>query len=229
MMRNILLILGAVAILAVGGLAWYQWQGGPASKPAAAPAAENGASGADRAKALEISADDLVLGAADAPVTVIEYASLTCPHCRDFHENVLPQVKSAYIDTGKVRFVLRDFPLDQGALAAAMVARCAGPERRKAFLDLLFQRQEAWAHAQDVLAGIARTAGFAGMDTETVQACFKQEATQRAVLEQRLLGERAFDISATPTFIINGTKHSGGMTFDQFKAMVDPLIAEAGK
>ena len=225
-MRNILIILGAVAALLIAAVAIYQWRGAPSGTPVTPAATASGASAEDIAKAKAISAGDFTLGKADAPVTVIEYASLTCPHCADFHVNVLPQIKAAYIDTGKVRMAFRDFPLDQAALAASQVARCAGPDRHFAMIDLFFKRQPSWAGAADPVAAMGKLAALAGMGEADVKACLANDATEKAVLEQRLLSEKVFDINATPSFIINGTKHSGGMTFDAFKAVVDPLIAK---
>jgi protein-disulfide isomerase len=232
-MRNILIILGGVAVLAIAGLGIYQWQGG--SGPAGGPSSSSSggptgtATAEEAAKAKGIQADDLVLGKAEAPVTVIEYASLTCPHCADFHVNVLPKIKAEYIDTGKLRMAFRDFPLDRVALAASIMARCAGSERRLAMLDLFFSRQQAWTSSNDPMAALAQIAGLAGMSDDAVKACFEKEDIQKAVLDQRLLSEKVFAIDATPSFVINGTKHAGGMTFDEFKAVVDPLIAKSAK
>ncbi len=223
-MRNILLVLAGIAAVTVGALALYQWQG---RTPAPPPQATGPVTDAEaRTRALEVGPDDMVLGNPDAPVTVIEYASLTCPACRTFHVDVLPAIKTSYIDAGTVRLVMRDFPLDQGALAAAMLARCAGPERRYAFLDLFFQRQNAWAGAPDPFAGLARVAGIGGMGEADVGACFQNEDVQRAVLEQRLDGERGLGVNSTPSFIIDGNKYAGVMSFEEFKAVVDPLIAK---
>ena len=226
-MRNILIILGVVTVLAVAGVGVYQWQATPPQAPAApAPSGPN-ASAEEIARAKAIGADDFTIGKADAPVSIIEYASLTCPHCADFHVNVLPRLKAEYVDTGKVRIAFRDFPLDQAALAAAMVARCAGPERHYALSNLFFTRQPQWTGANEPIGAMARLAALAGMSADDVQACLKQEAVEKAVLDQRLLSEKVFDINATPSFVINGTLHSGGMTFEEFKAILDPLIAKA--
>lgn len=233
-MRNVFLILGVVVVLAVGGVAIYQWRHGPhtpvpiathvaSSKPASTPMA------ADVAKAEAVAPDDTVLGRADAPVTVIAYVSLTCPHCRKFEEEVFPKVKSAYIDTGKVRWVVRDYPLDRVALRAAMVARCAGPDRRFALISLFFDRQEEWVGASDRIGALTQVAGLGGMSKSDVTACFDNKAVQETVVEQRLLAKKAFGVDETPTFIVNGTKHAGGVSFDGFKAILDPLIAKAGK
>lgn len=232
-MRNILLILGVVAALVVGGVAVYQWRGGPQVPPPAATQATDAkpasapASAADVAKAEVIAPDDIALGKADAPVTVIAYVSLTCPHCREFEETVFPKIKSTYIDTGKVRWVVRDFPLDKAALDAAMVARCAGPDRRFALISLFFDRQEGWAGASDPVSAMTKVAGLAGMTSANVSACLKNKGVEKAVLDQRLQAEKVFGVDATPTFIVNGTKHVGEASFDGFKAILDPLIAKA--
>ncbi|MGE0651556.1 MAG: DsbA family protein [Alphaproteobacteria bacterium] len=230
-MRNILIVQGGIAVLAVAALGIYQWQGGigPAGTPSSSGGPTANATAEEIARAKGIQADDLSIGKADAPVTVIEYASLTCPHCADFHVNVLPKIKAEYIDTGKIRMAFRDFPLDRGALAATIIARCAGSERRLGMLDLFFTRQQAWAGSNDPMAALAQIAGLAGMAEADVKACFDKEDIEKAVLDQRLLSEKVFNIDATPSFVINGTKYSGGMTFDEFKAVVDPLIAKSAK
>lgn len=228
-MRNILLILGVIAALAVGGLAIYEWQGAPVSDTAAptAMATADTAAGGTAKGAGAVTASDIVLGKADAPVTVIEYASLTCPHCARFQNETMPQIKKNLIETGKLRWVMRDFPLDKAALAAAMVARCAGPDRRYGMIELFFARQAAWAGAEDPIKALAQTAKFAGMDQADVKACLKKDKVQRAVVDQRLKGEQIFKVDSTPTFIINGTKRSGEMSYDEFKAIVEPLLKKA--
>lgn len=227
-MRNILIALGAVAVLAIAGVAIYQWQAGPSVAPLPPPVAStSNASAEEAARARAIGPGDYAIGKADAPVQIIEYASLTCPHCADFHVNVLPVLKKEYVDTGKARIAFRDFPLDQAALAAAMLARCAGPDRRGAMHDLFFSRLRQWAASPEPIAALAQLAALAGMGTGDVQACLGNQSVEKAVLDERLLAERVFDINATPSFIINGTKHSGGMTVEQFKAVIDPLLAGA--
>ena len=106
---------------------------------------------------------ELVLGNPNAPVTVIEYASLSCHHCAEFHAGTLPKLKERYIDTGKVKLVFRDFPLEQNALRAAMIARCAGPERRERFIDVFFKQQDGWSHAKDPTAALSQLAKLGGM------------------------------------------------------------------
>ena len=227
-MRNILVFLGGVAVFVIIAVGLYQWLGGPSVKVTQPPAVAT-ASKAGGGDARTVSADDFVLGSKSAPVTVIEYASLTCPHCAKFHITVLPKVKSEYVDKGKVRLVYRDFPLDRFALRASMLARCAGRERFFAFLDILFKRQKNWAGSTDPINALGQIAALGGMNKEQFAACMQNPKIEKQVLESRMAAENAFTIQSTPSFIVNGRKISGGITFDQFKAIVDPLIAAAGK
>jgi len=165
-----------------------------------------------------------VLGKADAPVTIIEFASLTCPHCKDFEINVLPKLKTAYIDTGKVKFVYRDFPLDGRALLAAMVARCAPKDRYFAFLDALFRSQESWARAQDPVQALGQVARVGGMSQADFDACIKNQALFEAIKKDALEAQSQYKIESTPTFIINGKKMDGTHTFESFEAALKPLL-----
>lgn len=164
------------------------------------------------------------LGKADAPVTIIEFASLTCPHCKDFEINVLPKLKTAYIDTGKVKFVYRDFPLDGRALLAAMVARCAPKDRYFAFLDALFRGQDTWARAQDATVPLAQLARLGGMSQADFDACIKNQALFDAIKKDALEAQSQYKIESTPTFIINGKKMDGAHTFESFEAALKPLL-----
>ncbi|MFN4091066.1 MAG: DsbA family protein [Alphaproteobacteria bacterium] len=156
-----------------------------------------------------VPAPERVLGDPDAPVTIIEYASMTCPHCRTFHVTVLPHLRSAYIDTGKVRLVFRDYPLDQLALAAAMVARCVGPDRSMAATGRLFETQATWMAAEDPILAIADVVQPFGLDEADVVSCVQDEAGARPVLEEVLHGREAYEVKSTPTFIINGERLIG--------------------
>jgi protein-disulfide isomerase len=171
---------------------------------------------------------DLPLGKEDAPVTVIEYASLTCPHCADFMNNAFDQIKTAYIDTGKVKWIYRDFPLDQVALRAAMLARCAGPDRYYAFVETLFKQQKVWVQQKDPLQGIAAVGRLGGITQEQFDACMKNKDVENAALQNELDAQKQFGVDSTPTFIINGTKHAGELSLADFSALVDPLLAKAG-
>lgn len=171
-----------------------------------------------------VSPSDMTLGRADAPVTIVEYASLTCPACADFHSRVLPEVRKAYVDTGKARLVYRDFPLDGLALAGSMLARCAGKDRFFGFIDLLFREQGRWAGAEDPTAQLARLALLGGIPRAKFDSCLEDETLQREVLEQRLAA-REFEVTATPTLLINGRKFSGGLDFAQIRAVVESILS----
>ena len=172
-----------------------------------------------------VTAGDNVLGQAGAPVTIVEYASFTCPHCAQFHAEILPELKKAYIDTGKARLVYRDFPLDRAAFAASVVARCATGSRYFGIVDLLFREQSRWAGARDRMAALRRLATLAGISKKKLDGCLKNEKIQNAVLQQRLTATQEFEITSTPTLIVNGAKYHGGLTLEQFRAVIDRALA----
>jgi protein-disulfide isomerase len=171
-----------------------------------------------------VEADDFVIGQATAPVTIIEYASLTCPHCAQFHEQVLPFIKKELVESGKVRLVYRDFPLDQVALAGSVLARCAGRDRYFAFLGVLFRDQSNWARSQNPGQALSQIARLGGIGKEIFQSCLSDNKLQESILKQRLEGTQKYQINLTPTLIINGKKFSGGLTFDQIKAVIATMI-----
>jgi protein-disulfide isomerase len=146
---------------------------------------------------------DRVLGNPKAPVTVIEYASLTCPHCAHFHADILPGIKQRFIDTGKVKIIFRDFPLDKVALDAAMLAHCVAPERYFAFVQTLFATQSKWIAADDTSEALAAAAGDLGMKPADAKACMANEQLRDAIVKSRFDGDKAWNIQATPTFILN--------------------------
>ena len=152
----------------------------------------------------QISPDDRILGKPDAPVTIFEYASLTCPHCADFEKEILPKIKADWIDTGKAKLVFRDFPLDGSALKAAMVARCAPPERFYGFIDVLFAQQRSWAAGGDPAPMLERLAKLGGMGPDKFDACMKDDALQNKILASRLAAANDYKVESTPTFFING-------------------------
>ena len=164
------------------------------------------------------------LGNPDAPVTIIEYASLTCPHCAAFHKDVLPGLKERYIAPGKVRLVFRDFPLDERALAAAQLAHCGGPDRYFGFIDVLFQTQSNWARADDYQSALKRLGKLGGLDEKEMDACFADEEISNQILQSRLDAQNQFDISSTPSFVIDGKTYSGGRDVDGFSEVIDTLL-----
>ena len=171
---------------------------------------------AELATPLALTPDDRILGKPDAPITIIEYASLTCPHCAHFSVDVLPKLKEKWIDTGKAKLVLRDFPLDEPALRAAMVARCAPPDKFYAFAETLFADQQQWVLAKDYKAALARIALLGGMNKTTFDACLANKANEDKVLQSRLVAAQKLGVDSTPSFFINGKKFSGAPEEDAF-------------
>lgn len=171
--------------------------------------------------------DDRSMGSADAPVTMIEYASLTCPHCANFHKNTLPKLIEAYIDTGKVRLVYRDFPIDAMAFRAAILTRCVEPERYFGLLEVLYDGQDGWAHAGDPMAALRRIGRLAGIGTEKFDACMEDKKIGDGILGTRLKASREHDVSTTPTFIINGRKITGAQPYEEFDKILRALVPDS--
>ncbi|MCK5575819.1 MAG: DsbA family protein [Sphingomonadales bacterium] len=146
---------------------------------------------------------ELYMGSPDAPVTMIEYASLTCSHCANFHNDVLPQIKENYINTGKVRLVYRNFVTNQPDLVASMMARCVVPEKSFEMMGVLFERQRQWLSSDDPLAALADIARKSGMNRAKFDACVRNDELKRSLIALRQLGLDD-NIEGTPTFIING-------------------------
>ena len=182
---------------------------------------------ADAQTVLQITQDDRVLGDPAAPITIIEYASLTCPHCARFANDVLPELKREWIDTGKAKLVLRDFPLDEPALRAAMIARCAPPGRFYAFAETFFASQEKWALTKDYREALARLAKLGGMGKDEFEACLKNTTLETQIVEQRLAASQQLDVTSTPTFFINGSKFSGAPTAEEFNKVLSNLAAKS--
>ncbi len=167
---------------------------------------------------------DQVYGQADAPVTILEYAALTCPHCAQFHGEVLPELKKRYIDTGAVKLVFRDFPFEGLGLRAHMLARCAGPERRAGFMDVLFKQQKVWAGAPDPIKALQQVAKLGGIGEAEFNACMTNKEVEEAVLKNRFEGEQKDKVKATPTLFINGEPFNGNRTVEDLAKALDPLL-----
>lgn len=166
---------------------------------------------------------DMVLGKAEAPVTIVEYASLTCPHCAHFHETVLPTLKAEYIDTGKVKLIFRDFPLDQLAFAGAVLARCGGPEKYYTFLNVLFAQQRQWAGSQDPKAALAQIGRLGGISSEQFEKCLQDKAMGDYILNSRLEGNQKHGVNSTPSFVIDGKTQAGVPSIDDLRKQLDAL------
>lgn len=165
-----------------------------------------------------------VIGAADAPVTVIEYISLTCGFCARFHLDTLPALKTKYIDTGRLRMVVREYPLDGPGFQAAILVRCLDESRRDAFVQLLYERQQSWVRGRDPLAQAKKLARLAGLGAERADACLESDAIATAILETRQAGERDHGVEGTPTFVIGGRSIQDAMTLEEFEEILLPLF-----
>ncbi len=176
-----------------------------------------------------IEIEEMVLGDANAPVEMIEYASFTCPHCARFHADVYPQLKADYIDTGKVKFVYREVYFDRFGLWASMIARCAGAERYFAFTDLLYAEQRSWAGSQDpaeVIGNLRTLAKTAGMNDETLDACMSDAAKAEALVGWYQTNAERDGVNSTPSFMIDGEKYSN-MSYEEMKSILDAKLADA--
>ncbi len=205
--RNILIGSSVVALLS-------------ATAPLAALA------GQQLAAVVELAEDENIIGSPDSPITIVEYASMTCPHCASFHKDVYPQLKAAWIDTGKARMVFRHFPLDALALRASALAECMEGDQFFGFLNLLFATQPQWSHAPDPLGALQGIAKQAGLDEEASNACLNDESVLRAILLQRQEAAEKFAINSTPSFVVNGETLSGALGFDRFDSHLQDLYED---
>jgi protein-disulfide isomerase len=164
------------------------------------------------------------IGKMDAPVTIVEYMSMTCPHCAAFHRETFDEIVKKYVDTGKVRFILREFPLDNKATAAIMLARCAPEGQYFPLVSALFKSQITWATATDVRGALLQMSKLAGFTQESFQACLTNQKLLDDVLKVRETGGTDFGVSSTPTFFINGQRYAGGMSVAEMSAIIDAAL-----
>lgn len=167
---------------------------------------------------------EMEMGDANAPVTIVEYMSLTCPHCANFHKNTFKDIKEKYVDTGKVRFILREFPFDPRAAAGIMLARCAPEEQFFPFIDVLFEQQSAWSRAEDARAALLKISKLAGFTQEQFNTCLTNQQLLDDVTEVRNRGANDYGIQSTPSFIVNGSRYSGDMSVDTMSALIDSYL-----
>jgi len=167
---------------------------------------------------------DLVLGNADAPITVVEYASMTCGHCAHFHTTVFPTLKEKYVDTGKVRFIMREFPLDNLAAAASMLARCAGDGKTFPLISVLFAKQDDWAFVKgDPRPELLKFAKQAGFTQESFEKCLTDQKLLDDIAAIRSRAAETFGVNATPTFFVNGKKLNG-VDLADFEKAFEPIL-----
>ncbi|MEM9968224.1 MAG: DsbA family protein [Pseudomonadota bacterium] len=219
------LILGGFAVAGLGG--WALTSGLPGNVGSTpvnplASAANAQASDFDIA-----SIPDMVLGNHEAPVTVVEYASYTCPHCATFHSGPYKQLKEEYIDTGKIKFVYREVYFDRYGLWASMIARCGGPERFFGITDLIYQGQSTWARAGEpaaIVDELRKIGRLAGLKAETLEACLQDATMAQTLVAWWEENSRVDEISSTPSFVINGTRHSN-MSYADMKELIEAELS----
>ena len=167
---------------------------------------------------------DIAIGNADSKVTVVEYSSLTCPHCANFQAKVFPELKTKYVDTGKVRFVTREFPLDNLAAAAAMLARCVDPAKSFDFVETMFATQAVWAGGQNPKAKLFEVAKQAGFTEDSFEKCLTDQALLDKINAIRTRASEKFQINSTPTFFVNGKRVAGNTKLEDFDKVIEPLL-----
>lgn len=226
--RNILIGVGVVAAGAAAGGAWWLTRGRQQAPTASGgPGASQPTTMAAAPGEMPLHDDDRILGKAEAPVTIIEYSSLTCPHCAAFHSETWPKVKAEWIDTGRARLVYRHYPLDQLALRAAAAANCVPGDGFFGFMDVLFQNQDKWARSDDPLTAVGQYAALAGLDKATYEKCMNDEAAIDRILEKQTEGRDRYNVTSTPTFVINGTPAPGNRSYEEFNSLLEEAATKA--
>jgi protein-disulfide isomerase len=168
--------------------------------------------------------DEIFLGNNNAKIVVIEYASMTCIHCANFHKEVYPKIKENYIDTNKIKFIYRDFPLDKQALFGSVLAKCAPKEKYFDFVKLILSTQKKWITNDDTFIDKLKNIGkLAGLTESKINNCFKDEQIVDNIINIRTFAERKYNISSTPSFIINNKKYSA-MSYENFEKIIENLI-----
>ena len=169
---------------------------------------------------------EIVLGSPDAPVTIVEYSSLTCPHCGAFHRDTLPKLTEKYVDKGLVKFHFRPFPFDPYATAGAMLAQCVTPAAQVNFLDVLFKRQQQWIQAENPMDELQRLAKQAGLSESDFVVCLKDQNRLDAVRQMQAAAAEELGVRSTPTFFINGEKLQGNQPLAEFENKLKPFLAD---
>ena len=178
---------------------------------------------------------DMALGKADAPVTVVEYASMTCPHCANFEKTTFPELKTKYIDTGKVRFIFREFPLDELAVAVSMLVRCAATdsatktvngEKAMALIQVFFASQDKWAMRNPIPA-LQQITKQAGVTDKTFDECLKDQKLYNDILAMRERGSKDYKVESTPTIFVNGKMQRGEASIEELSKVIDPLLPKS--
>lgn len=228
MWGNILKYVGVFAI-AAGASIWIGQMGSkPASPDFALPFAANAQEATETAEATEIVVPDMTIGAEDAPISMIEYASFTCPHCASFHADQYKKLKENYIDTGKVKFTFREVYFDKYGMWASMIARCSGPDRFFGMTELIFHNQQTWARAGgdlEIVGELTKLGKIAGLSDDQLQSCMQDADQLRALVAWYQENATRDEIQSTPSFLIDGEKYSN-MSYEEFAKVLDEKLGE---
>ena len=183
---------------------------------------------ANEKSALEIGEEELVIGDKDAPITIIEYASMSCSHCASFHNNTLPDIKKEYIDTGKVRMVFRDYPFNYPALLGSMMMRCIASNVRYDYMNVLYQLQSTWVNKDPKISKkeLYKIMQSGGMTKEEFNECYSNLDNENLILEGVMGAQKDFNIKSTPSFIVNGNLIEGNKNIKEFRQIIDKILSE---
>ena len=173
------------------------------------------------------SIDDMSFGEPNAPVSIIEYASFGCSHCAEFHINTYPKIKKEFIETGKVKFIFRNFPLDTPSLAAAMIAHCAGAKKYFGMVEIFFRSQQQWGSADNPLDALKKSARFGGMTNSKVDSCLENKQLLEHIQNVARHGQEKYKINSTPSFVINGKLISGALPYKDFKKEINLALGHS--
>ena len=183
---------------------------------------------ANKKSALEIGEEELVIGDKDAPITIIEYASMSCSHCASFHNNTLPDIKKEYIDTGKVRMVFRDYPFNYPALLGSMMMRCIASEVRYDYMNALYQLQNTWVNKDPKISKkeLYKIMQSGGMTKDEFNECYSNLDNENLILEGVMAAQKDLNIKSTPSFIVNGNLIEGNKNIKEFRQIIDKILSE---
>ncbi|MCK0151434.1 DsbA family protein [Marivita sp. S6314] len=215
-----------LALALASGAGWWFTQPTSTTTVAGQDILLPGAANAQESTGEKVEIQEMVLGSADAPVEVIEYASFTCPHCATFHSGVFKDLKADYIDTGKVKFIYREVYFDRYGLWGSMIARCGGEERFFGVTDMIYDQQSSWTRAgsEAAIADELRKIGrIAGLENEQLEACLSDGDKARSLIEWYQANAEEHGISSTPSFVIDGTTHSN-MSYNDFREILDDKL-----
>ena len=225
-------LAGVAAVVLAAGLYWSQTRqpaGPPATTVAVTSPASETAAGVPDFPLAELLVPgplpDNVLGNAKAPVTIVEYASMTCPHCANFHTTTFKELKTKYIDTGKAKLIFREFPLDNLAASVSLLSRCVEPSKFFGFIGVMFENQQVWAYGEgDPRPRLLVLAKQAGFTEESFNKCITDQAMLDKVVAVRQRADDVFKVGSTPTFFINGHLLKGGGDLAEFETLMAPYL-----